>query len=648
VAFPTTVTTNLDSYSGVGGPYVSSSNAVYILGRYTPSGSQIQVFKATDPLTSFAGVGVNPDTTNIIRALGACQIGDNIHVVTRDANDATTNRIRYHRFNMATDTWDVSAELVRNTYTCAGAVDTSVVGIAVRSAGDKLVIYEGPQVLADIQRSRVYYARHLGTAWSADIALDSGGNSHWNPAQVIVGSGNRVHFFFSNTTLADQYQRCLDSSNALEAMPASFDPSSIADPDDAAQRAVAFSGTAGGTVVCMPYFKSFAPAWNDVRFSSADAPTPLTLRTINTGTITPDAGIIRHTFSFANDGPVLYSVFNSQNGNLYIASATETGAWNAPAQLVGSASASEVFTTVFTRNGSIKVGVCYTRNLTDVMYTEYTLSIAPSLMTDHPDTFSASGRAIVTARLSATEAHDLFSVSGRVLPIVNTGALSVTDVRDKFSASGYAIISARLSATDITDIFSASGNLINSFAASGLIAATESFHDKFSASGQVIVRGRLSATGVSDLFSCSATTLTPQHGSISWTEHRDIFSAPRANPSLGRDPGTSNAGGGAGRSNRENVPVPVDLWAAREAYLQSLFPEGPAPVVDADNTEEWAAYERRQQQIVNMTAERAHEIVELRNSSDLQSMKQHGARITELTAKIANLTGKQSFTRFMH
>lgn len=648
MAFPTTVTTNLNSYHGIGGPYISSAGNVYILGRYTIA-SQIQVFKAVDPTSSFVGVGVNPDMTsgNGIRALGACQVADNIHVVTRDANDASSNQIRYHRFNMATDTWDVKNELIRNTYTIAGAVDTSTVGITVRSGGAKMVIYEGPQVLADIQRSRTYYAQNLGAAWSADIALDNGGNNHWYPSEVILGSNDRVHFFFCNTTLSDQYQRCLNSANALEAFPASYDANTTADPDDSTQRPVAYSGSAGGTVVCLPYFKDYTPTWNDVRFTSVDAPTPLTLRTINTGTVTANHGTIRRTFSFANDGNTIYGVFYGENGNLYIQSATETGTWSTPAQLLGSASATEVFSTVFTRNGSRKVAVCYTRNLTDVMYTEYTLAVAPSGWTEAQDKLSASGQVVVQGRLSATEATDKFSASGYVIAVIKTGRLSATDAHDIFSASGQVIVSGRVSATDAHDIFSASGVVTAAAVINGRLSATDA-HDTFSATGYVIVSARLSATDARDIFSGVGTTITPIHGSIAWTERQDILSAPRPAPSLGPPIGSSNAGGGAGRFNRENVPVPVDLWAAREAYLQSLYPEGPAPVVETDNTAEWEEYERRQQQIVNLTAERAHEIAELRNAPDLQSMKQHGAKINELTARIASLTGKQQFTRFMH
>lgn len=118
-------------------------------------------------------------------------------------------------------------------------------------------------------------------------------------------------------------------------------------------------------------------------------------------------------------------------------------------------------------------------------------------------------------------------------------------------------------------------------------------------------------------------------------------------------PGPSLDGAGGGGKKRDSDDfwnsMPTDLWDTRERYLRSLHPEppNPAPLPDGPDPEAIRRYEERQQQIEQATADRSAAISALRSAETLDAMKTEGARITTLTARIAELTGKQTFARFM-
>ena len=374
MAFPTTVSTLVEPYHGLVGPYVSSTNNVYIVTRSNAS-SDIQVFKASDPSTSFAGAGSLTMTSgNTVRAIAGYQVGDNIHIVTRDAAATNSNQIRYHVYSMASDTFTTSNTLVRDTYTAAGAVDESNVDIVVRSDGDVIVMYEGPQVLADIQRKRIYYARHLGAAWSADIALDNGGNAHWIPGGMVRGSADRIHFFFKDETNNDAYQRALTSADVLESFPASFDVSIGGTADDMMQRGAAYSASAGGTLVVFPYFNSFTPDVNSVAFTSVDAPVPVV--TTDIASATEIVANFRHAYPLAVDDKTVYFTFHRSASGICINTNVDNAGWGS-ATAIQAGSASYIFTNIYTRNSAKVLAVAYKED-SSTKYTEYTLSVAAS------------------------------------------------------------------------------------------------------------------------------------------------------------------------------------------------------------------------------------------------------------------------------
>lgn len=118
-------------------------------------------------------------------------------------------------------------------------------------------------------------------------------------------------------------------------------------------------------------------------------------------------------------------------------------------------------------------------------------------------------------------------------------------------------------------------------------------------------------------------------------------------------PGEGSGGGkgwgkGGKPKDKQHLPSPEDLWDVRAEYLRSLQPAvPPAPRPEEYEAESNRQYLERQQQIEQAAADRAAAVIALRRAPDLKSMKSIGAKIKELNAKIATLTSKQSFARFM-
>src|SRR5574341_759809 len=96
------------------GPWISSGGNVYVVLLNSADKSLIEVYKATDPESSFSeqDSADAPNLTNNSDALSAVQVGDVLHIV---ASEETTGRVSYHTFDMATDQWVIVNEQVTAT-----------------------------------------------------------------------------------------------------------------------------------------------------------------------------------------------------------------------------------------------------------------------------------------------------------------------------------------------------------------------------------------------------------------------------------------------------------------------------------------------------------------------------------------------------
>jgi hypothetical protein len=126
---------------------------------------------------------------------------------------------------------------------------------------------------------------------------------------------------------------------------------------------------------------------------------------------------------------------------------------------------------------------------------------------------------------------------------------------------------------------------------------------------------------------------------------------PPASPLPGPPEDSGGGGGkgwGKGGKPRQHLPSPEDLWEVRERYLRSIQPPPPpAPRPEEYESEANRLYLDRQQQLEQAASDRAAAVLALRSAPDIKTMKRLGATIKELNAKIATLTAKQSFARFM-
>jgi hypothetical protein len=372
MAFPTVI--NADAYAGRGlaGPFISSSGNVYVIAEDDDQ-TDLRAFKGSDPATAFSAVG-----TDVVIGAGAdqlwaidgAQFGDEIHVVTKNGNvDGTSMDIRYHVFDMSSDTWTTSNTLIKSNITMnASPGRLASVGIKVRGDGAVFIAYNGARELVTAANyDRVFYARNLAGAWTADFALGTSGVAQdWVGGTIVLGGANRIHFFFQNATNGDTYQRTLNTSNALEPLPSSFEPSSEGF-ETHEQRGTYLSAT---DLVHFPVYSS-ANTVDGAQFTSSDVPS-ITINADITGAVNVLTSPYRYLASFAPHGNTVVNAFISDTNDIYTQTKIGGAAFGAPS-LHRACSASSIYTNSYTRSSAFVLGMVYVDS-GDVHYDELTLS----------------------------------------------------------------------------------------------------------------------------------------------------------------------------------------------------------------------------------------------------------------------------------
>lgn len=389
MAFPTTITTDGLATRGIAGPFVSSGGNVYVIVT-DDDRFDVRALKATDPSASFAGVGTDivvGASSDIIYALAGYQVGDVIHVVSKNGVGNNPVDIRYHAFDMSSDTWTTSNEMIKTNVALASGQHGFKVDIAivVRSDGHKVVIYNGAtETVASTPYDRVYYARHQGAAWTADFALGPAGvAASWVGGEAILGALDRVHFFFHDATNGDLYQRTLTSAYVLETLPASID-TAVEDPENSWGQRGAFITSTG--VVSFPYYDSFQTI-NQATFTSSDTPV-VVINTDITGSRAALTEPKRFVAAHAADGTTLWNAFLDTANDIYLQSKVGGDAWSTPAGFL-TTGASAIFASVYTRGSALVLGMVF--HDTDPKYHEYTLSVIAAASTGIPNGFLLMG-----------------------------------------------------------------------------------------------------------------------------------------------------------------------------------------------------------------------------------------------------------------
>ena len=242
-----------------------------------------RIFKATDPRDSWTAQDTaNEPSTNITDPTETAwlfRVSDVLHMSYFD-----TIGYRYITFNMANDTWG-SELTIENPSNIPNSTSCS---LAVRDDGDVIVEYNGDtDKFMGQDRDRVDHARkENGTFATVGIEIsDSASNQahDWYGSVIVKGESDRMHFFFSNRTLLDAFQRTLLSDNSLEAFP------SAGDSNTGAINLLFGPGFNAAGEIRVPYYDSNA-AITYAEFTSADAPGAFTQNPVGEITVEVNDG----------------------------------------------------------------------------------------------------------------------------------------------------------------------------------------------------------------------------------------------------------------------------------------------------------------------------------------------------------------------
>ncbi len=206
-------------------PFKSSAGNFYVVARV--SDTTIDVFKSSDPgSVAFAAQDTsnNPSGFTLLKYMYAVQNGDVIHIATFDR---TALNVEYHEFNMATDAWDTTDELVENlTGMDFPQLSIMACSIAFRSGvtSDELVIaYSGltdSDMGSSYQRVDFSHKNDSATSWTGPVALsnqanDGVANNYGNPI-LAVGTNDKVHCYMgADTTSASDPVSAWDAQHGV-------------------------------------------------------------------------------------------------------------------------------------------------------------------------------------------------------------------------------------------------------------------------------------------------------------------------------------------------------------------------------------------------------------------------------------------------
>jgi hypothetical protein len=537
MAFPTSITgLNGSIAQRVGRPCLSSGGNVYVVGVSASDRTKLQVYKATDPSSSWSQAGADVTLANGIKAFASFQVGDAIHVATHDGPDNAlgTNVIRYHVFSISSDSWTTSNEDVKTAYSAMGSVQDDGspdwgefwIGIAVRSDGDVIILYQGVQsIVMGTSRPQTKYARKESGTWTIDV--DVGGDTVKGhvPSNILMTANDRAHLIYGETTTGTfgKWLKTLNSANSLSAAQDRGTPSSI-------NFATAIPGVSSvdisGTVKCSVFQVTANNEISGHTFDDADTPS-LTLRSDITGTTNVVNGIEPgQAIAVAVNGTTTWAFFPQQTtSDIYRMSSTDGGAtWGTPASFATgpSGTISWVSGNVYTRGGNIVFGVLYSEGGT-VKYDEYVIGSAGPTTHNGQATITSTSTAAAAAQRVVHGQATITSTS----EVTAAGSTSLThdgqaaiDSASSVTASAQRVVlaQAEIAATSTT---SAAARVVLSGAASvessSTVAAAAqrvaqgqaavSSESAVTAAGQRVAQGQAAIAGSSSVSASGVLTL---------------------------------------------------------------------------------------------------------------------------------------------
>lgn len=143
-------------------------------------------------------------------------VGDVIHLITMLESITASGDVHYHTFDMSTDTWGITDELVEDPG--IGVVTSTHPSIALRADGDVIALYADQARIMGVDYSRVDYARRESGSWTVGISVDGvSTETDWG-GQGVIGpdSSDRIYFYYRQALVGSHF-KCLRSDNTLSA-----------------------------------------------------------------------------------------------------------------------------------------------------------------------------------------------------------------------------------------------------------------------------------------------------------------------------------------------------------------------------------------------------------------------------------------------
>lgn len=180
------------------------------------SGSTTVFAVAKRAVSSMSWSGVSADVTvdsNAWSDYFIKQVGDKIHVVW--VRYATTQQyLKYAAFSCSTETWSTVETITTSIYTTTDAYMHYIPQLDVRSDGDVVVVYRGPnETVSGTSYGRVYYALREGGSWTSGYSVESGIQYNIGQVGVCMAGSDRAVIVYAQ----------IDGPGGAEGVPQPYD-----------------------------------------------------------------------------------------------------------------------------------------------------------------------------------------------------------------------------------------------------------------------------------------------------------------------------------------------------------------------------------------------------------------------------------------
>jgi hypothetical protein len=390
----------LPAESNTVGPHKAPNGNFYTVLSRNGLQTRYQMFKASDPTSTWTAVGGTLSPTVPVSNLNSSTgyathlSGTVIHVAQAILN----GQVLYSAFDTASDTWTVTNEVIS-----AGADPQSFAGvaIAVRSDGDVIVLYGEASGGAE----NVYYARRESESWTADIAVNSSGSS-WAGAAILAAS-DRIHLVYRDGLAIKA--RTLSSANAL-GTETTLASDSV---DQLTGNGVSWSS---GTKLAVIFPQDATNRLKIATWDDGATPTNIADTVISAAGVGADDGPLA---ALAVDGTILHTLFSDEATSDLFRDSNLGSGWGTDVEIADNVTVRKISANVYDRSGT-KLAYLWDNNGT-VTYSEISLSSSETrdVRATGQATSDVSFDAHTTGEATSSDTRDI-RVVGEAPPVVQT------------------------------------------------------------------------------------------------------------------------------------------------------------------------------------------------------------------------------------